>query len=95
MDKTRRRMTDIPQDELEKIMIEYGLEMYKKLEGNDQSKSPEPQDKNTKYIIKIFGITSEILRCVYNKEKTKHGAETADEAIKKIESIVKDFLEEE
>ncbi|MDE6637171.1 MAG: hypothetical protein K2K32_02915 [Muribaculaceae bacterium] len=24
MDKTRRRMTDIPQDELERIMVEYG-----------------------------------------------------------------------
>jgi hypothetical protein len=79
-----------------KLMIEYGLDVYKQLQGKDNKNSEKPpEDKNTEYLLKIFGVTTDILRCVYDKKKSKHGAENADEAINKIELRVQKFLNKE
>jgi len=78
-----------------KLMIEYGLEVHKKLQGDEGKKKEDLEAKTTEYIIRIFGITSEVLRCVYDQEKSKHKEENAEKVLLKIEKMAQNFLSSE
>lgn len=85
-----------------KHMIEIGLKVYSMNQDNELSdddkykleKELELQKKHTTYLLRLLGLSADIFRCVYDKEKLPDPKNNVEEDIASIKNKVDVFIDE-
>lgn len=107
--KTIDQLETIKQDEghdsmsqTMKEMIDLGIKIYLHNKENPQindaekrrlEKEEELNRQHTTHILRLLGISADIFRCVYDKEKLPDGANNADDHIALLKKKVDNFVE--
>lgn len=88
--------------QLMKEMIELGIKIYLINKSNEPvddaekrrlEKEEELNRQHTTNLLRILGITTDIFRCVFDKEKINTTALSADDQIAKIKDKVDSFID--
>jgi|TARA_R110000868_G_scaffold173799_1_gene410178 DNA-directed RNA polymerase subunit F len=82
-----------------KEVIDLGIKVYffnkdNEEKSNEMSKEEELEKKHTAYILRILGMTSDILRCVFDKDKVSGNTTNPEEQIASIKDKVDLYIEE-
>ncbi len=85
-----------------KEMIELGIKIYT---HNKENPQPDPLEKrrlekeeelnrqHTTSLLRLLGVSADIFRCVFDKNKFPEGVENADERIAEIKEKVDHYIE--
>lgn len=85
-----------------KEMIELGIKIYLHNKENPpmseedkirMEKEEELKNQHTTHLLRLLGISADIFRCVYDKQKIPDGADTPEEQIATVKKKVNNFIE--
>ena len=107
--KSTLQLEQIKQDEgyestsqVMKEMIDLGVRVYMQNKDADNMspedkmrllKEEELKEKHTTYLLRLLGFTSDILRCVYDKEKLNTQHISAEDHISNIKEKVDNYID--
>lgn len=97
--ETLKEMAKTKKESLSKIasqMIEIGLRIEKnrnKIGEETNNNIEELEAKHTEYLLRILGITSDILRCVNKPTDTRYGHKEAGEELNAITNNIQSYID--
>jgi hypothetical protein len=85
-----------------KEMIELGIKIYTHNKENPAldpaekrrlEKEEELNRQHTTHLLRLLGISADIFRCVYDKNKVQDGTDNADDHISELKKKVDNYIE--
>ena len=92
-DSTSQTMKEIILLGIENHIKNKNTKILSKQEKKLIDRKEELSSQNTTHILKLLGISADILRCVYDKSKLDDDSESADEQISLIKEKVDNYVE--